>query len=164
MTQLVDAHVRLEVEDFLYREAELLDRWDLDGWLELFTPEGDYLIPPLDGAEGDPGIALHLVADDPVRLHSRVHQLLARSAWAENPKSRTRRLVTNVRAVERDGGPVHVRANFVVHRFTQHAHDSYVGEYDHELVRTLAGLRFARRTARLDHTTLRPHGKVSVII
>ena len=31
---------RLEVEDFLYREAALLDDWKLKEWLALFAPEG----------------------------------------------------------------------------------------------------------------------------
>jgi hypothetical protein len=29
-------HLRAEIEEFLYMEAELLDEWRLDEWLELF--------------------------------------------------------------------------------------------------------------------------------
>lgn len=30
---------RAEVEDFLYAEAELLDAWELDDWLALYTAD-----------------------------------------------------------------------------------------------------------------------------
>jgi len=36
---------RLAVEDFLYREAALLDDWRLDDWLELFTEDCRYAVP-----------------------------------------------------------------------------------------------------------------------
>ena len=42
--------LRLEVEDFLYREAALLDEWNLKEWLKLFAPEARYEIAPT----GDP--------------------------------------------------------------------------------------------------------------
>ena len=33
------------VEDFLYKEAALLDEWRLDEWLTLFEPGATYDIP-----------------------------------------------------------------------------------------------------------------------
>ena len=42
--------LRLEVEDFLYREAALLDEWNLKEWIKLFAPETRYEIAPT----GDP--------------------------------------------------------------------------------------------------------------
>ena len=40
--------LRAAVEDFLFHEADLLDTWRLDSWLELFTEECSYLIPATD--------------------------------------------------------------------------------------------------------------------
>ncbi len=88
---------RSEVEDLFYQEAALLDEWRLEDWLELLTDDAIYQIPPTDVPEGDSRNTLFIVADDAVRIRSRVKQLLGRFAWAENPHSRTRRLISNVR-------------------------------------------------------------------
>ena len=36
---------RTEAEDFLYHEADLLDRREFDQWLTLFTEDGIYWLP-----------------------------------------------------------------------------------------------------------------------
>ena len=36
---------RVQVEDFLYLEAELLDDWALDEWLNLYTADARYVVP-----------------------------------------------------------------------------------------------------------------------
>ena len=96
------AALRGEVEAFLYDEAELLDTWRLDAWAELFTEDAIYRIPALDNPSRDPDNSLFLVNDDLPRLQSRVRQLLGDTAWAENPRSMTRRLITNVRVTAAD--------------------------------------------------------------
>src|SRR5229473_3405494 len=86
-----------EIEQFLIDEAALLDEWRLDEWLALMAPDSRYLVPPLDAPDADHRDTLFLIADDRRSLASRVRQLLSGTTWAENPRSRTRRLVTNVR-------------------------------------------------------------------
>ena len=44
---------RAEVEDFLYREAALLDDWKLDEWEALLTDDAAYYVPPNDQPDGD---------------------------------------------------------------------------------------------------------------
>lgn len=154
-----------EVERFLVEEAALLDEWRLEEWLRLVREDGRYLIPALDSPSADPRRSLFLVSDNFVTLKSRVAQLLGRSAWAENPRSRTRRLVTNVRVLEERDDELLVTANFAVWRFQFEATDCYVGRYLHRLVTDEAhGFRFVERKAILDHEVLRPHGKVSFIL
>ena len=43
--------VLTEVEQLLYREAELLDAWMLDDWLKLLTDSASYYVPPTDKPE-----------------------------------------------------------------------------------------------------------------
>src|SRR5947208_17133274 len=50
-----------------------------------------------DALDADHRDTLFLIADDRRSLASRVRQLLSGTTWAENPRPRTRRLVTNVR-------------------------------------------------------------------
>jgi p-cumate 2,3-dioxygenase beta subunit len=94
---------RQEVEDLLYREAALLDEWRLEEWLEMLTDDAVYQVPSTDAPEGDARNTLYIIADDAQRIRSRVKQLLGKSAWAENPHSRTRRMITNVRVPGADG-------------------------------------------------------------
>src|SRR5258705_7170378 len=126
---------RQEVEELLYGEAALLDEWRLEEWLELLTEDAVYQVPPTDVPEGDSRNTLFIIADDAVRIRSRVKQLLGKSAWAENPHSRTRRLITNVRIPGADGDGILVTANFAVHRMRYEMVDTYVGRYDYKLAR-----------------------------
>src|ERR1700722_20259310 len=107
---------RQEVEDLFYREAALLDEWRLEEWLDLLTEDAIYQIPPTDVPEGDSRNTLFIIADDALRIRSRVKQLLGKAAWAENPHSRTRRMISNVRVVAAEGENILVTANFAVFR------------------------------------------------
>ena len=104
---------------------------------------------------------MFLIADDRRTLASSVRQLLSGTTWAENPRSRTRRLITNVRLLAADGDEARATANFAVWRFQ---HERADGRYLHVLVRTASGLLFRERRAVLDLETLRPHGKLSFIL
>ncbi|WP_235532668.1 aromatic-ring-hydroxylating dioxygenase subunit beta [Nocardioides sp. Root140] len=154
-----------EVEQFLYREADLLDTWRLPEWLELFLPEGVYLVPATDKPDGDPGRDLFMVQDDRFLLEQRLNSLMKRSAHAEYPHSRTRRMVTNVRATDLGDGTLDIRANFTVQRIRNGVLDTYVGHYEHVVVRDDdKGFLFRTRRCVLDLDALRPHGKVSIIL
>ena len=155
---------RQEVEDLFYKEAALLDEWRLEEWLELLTADAVYQIPPTDTPEGDARNTLFLIADDALRIRSRVKQLLGKSAWAENPPSRTRRLITNVRVLGADGEKIIVTANFAVHRMRYEAVDTYIGHYNYTLVREGSELKIKERRPILDNEALRPHGKISFIL
>ena len=158
------AITRQAIEDFLYAEAALLDEWRLDEWLELLTEDATYEVPSTDTPDGDPTQTLSLIADDKTRIRSRVAQLLGKSAWAENPPSRTRRMISNVRIRQVEGEVMHVTANFVVYRLRFEQMDTYVGRYEYTLVQRDGRLKIRARKAILDLEALRPHGKVSFIL
>lgn len=155
---------RPEVEDLFYKEAFLLDNWQLQEWLELLTDDATYQVPPTDAPQGDPRSTLFLIADDASRIRSRVKQLLGKSAWAENPHSRTRRIISNVRILGSDGDAILVSANFAVYRMRYEAVDTYVGHYEYTLIRVGNDLRIRERRAILDNEALRPQGKISFIL
>jgi p-cumate 2,3-dioxygenase beta subunit len=154
---------RLEVEEFLVEEAALLDAWQLDDWLELFAPDGRLVVPSTDRPQGNPAEELVLVDDDYLRLTWRVNRLKSRHAHREFPWSRTRRQITNVRVLADDGETVRATCSVVVHRFRHGERDSFVGRYEHTLVRTDAGLRIRLRRAELDLERLSPNGAISMI-
>jgi p-cumate 2,3-dioxygenase subunit beta len=154
---------RAEVEDFLYQEAALLDAWRLDEWLALFTEDATYRVPSNDAPQSDPKSALFTIADDIRRIRARVARLKDPHAHAESPRSRTRRLISNVRIVERS--PLVVEANFVVYRFR--ANDDvreYVGRYRYTLEPGAGQLKIKAREAILDAMELASLGTVSFIL
>jgi p-cumate 2,3-dioxygenase beta subunit len=159
-----DLPSRQEVEDLLYKEAALLDEWRLDEWLDLLTADATYEIPPTDVPEGDSRNTLFIIADDAVRIRSRVKQLLGKSAWSENPRSRTRRMISNVRVVAAEGETIFVTANFAVHRMRYESVDTYIGHYNYKLIRDGELLKIRERRVILDNEALRPHGKISFIL
>jgi p-cumate 2,3-dioxygenase beta subunit len=156
---------RAEVEDFLYAEAALLDDWRLDEWLALLTDDATYHVPSNDRPESDPRGALFTIADDMARIRARVKRLKDVNAHAESPRSRTRRMIHNVRILDAADGKVHAAANFIVYRFRRGSPlREYVGHYRYTLVPTANGLRIASRRAVLDSTELGTLGAVSFIL
>ncbi len=163
-TSTVREITRAEIEEFLYEEAALLDAWRLREWFTLLTDDATYEIPSTDTPDGDSRTSLFIIADNIERIRSRVNQLLGKAAWAENPPSRTRRLISNVRILTADGETIRVTANFVVYRMRVGHVDTYVGRYEYTLVRRDGAFRIQRRRAILDLEALRPHGKISIIL
>lgn len=156
---------RGEVEDFLYEEAAILDAWDYDGWFALFEEGARYEIPTTDYR----GWSLHaggsFVDDDYDLIRARVKRLKSRKAHAENPHSRTHRLISNVQVhAGEEEGTLQVRAAFVVHRARDGHFDQYVGRYEHVVVPTDEGLRFRRRRTLLGHEALPVGARLSFIL
>src|SRR5712691_9339208 len=124
---LIQDVTRTTIEDFLYEEAALLDEWRLQEWLDLLTEDATYEVPSTDTPDGDSRTSLFIIADNIERIRSRVNQLLGKAAWAENPPSRTRRLISNVRILTADGDTIRATANFIVYRMRVDQVDTYVG-------------------------------------
>lgn len=103
---------RSEAEDFLYEEARLLDDGQLEDWLALFAEDGVYWLP-IDSDAG-PLDHLSLIYDDAHRLKERVYRLTQTVFPSQNPPSRTRHLVTNVRVGEVAGDEVIVYSSQLI--------------------------------------------------
>ena len=156
---------RAEVEDFLYREAALLDGWKLEEWLGLLTEDARYLVPPNDHPDAAPEGTLFILADDIVRIRERIKRLMSPECHAEYPHSRTRRMISNVRIVSKDGDRIAVAANFVCYRFRRFERlREYVGSYLYVLKREGRELRIVERRVVIDAHELGSLGSVSFIL
>jgi p-cumate 2,3-dioxygenase subunit beta len=163
----LDANIllRLRVEDLLWREADLLDQWQLDEWLTLFTADAHYHVPPsdVDGDTADPDTSLFYIMDDRNRMNERVIRLNKIGAHSEWPRSKVRHLVSNIR-VSRTADMIHARSSFAVWRSKDITSDVFVGHYLHEIVEEGEGLMIAKKTCVLDMEALRPHARISIIL
>lgn len=162
--QRIDPSLRLEIEDFLYEEAAILDEWRLDDWAALFTEDARYVVPTTDLLEGDPKENVVFIDDDIVRIRARVVRLKSRHAHREYPSSRTRRLITNVRVMAATGNEIEATASFLVYRLRMGQVDPYMGRYLYRFRRVDGELRICYRRAELDLEALHNHGAVSIII
>jgi p-cumate 2,3-dioxygenase beta subunit len=162
----MSAHdLKARVEDFLYAEAELLDAWQLAEWLALFADDAVYQVPATDlGDDAQPDDNLFYIADDHVRLRERVTRLLKRGAHAEQPRSKTRHLVTNIRVAALPEGELGVRAAFVVYRAKGGVLDAFVGHSRYTLVPHGDTFRIREKRCALDMDGLRPQGRISILL
>ncbi|WP_214368735.1 aromatic-ring-hydroxylating dioxygenase subunit beta [Pseudonocardia sp. H11422] len=155
---------REQVEDFLFREAELLDDWDLDEWVALFTDDGRYLVPCPDHPGGNPARDLVLIDDNMLRLRSRVERLNSRKAHREYPHSKTSHQISNVRLRPAEGDELPVNAEFAVWRFRGDRNNCYVGRYRYRLRLVDGRLRIRYKHAVLANTSLRQVSDVAIIL
>ena len=157
--------LRHRVETFLFHEADLLDRWQLYAWLDLFAEEASYLVPPTDmvGDDADPETSLFYVFDDRPRIRERVVRLEKKGAHSEFPRSKTRHLVSNVLAERKDDG-IHATASFAVWRSKDGNTDAFIGHYLYRLIEEAGVLRIAEKKCVLDLDALRPHARISIIL
>ena len=153
-----------EVEQFLYLEARLLDDWNLDAWLDLYTPDARYVVPTTDLPEGDLASDLVFIDDDYRRMAGRVARLKSRHAHREYPWSRTRRFIGNVMVTGANGDEIEATASVAVWRFRAGESAPYVGRYDVRLRRVDGQLRLSYKRAILDQEELSDHGALSIIL
>ena len=156
---------RADVEDFLYLEASKLDNWQLDDWLTLFEEGASYWVPPA-GATDDvtPDTTLFYVADDWFRLTERVKRLGKKTAHVEFPKSKCRRLVTNVRLLDGDDSNFSATSNFVTYRTKAGDTETYLGHHNYRLTVASGQIRIKQKMSFLDIDNINAQGKVSIII
>ena len=160
-----DLTTRAQVEDFLYHEAALLDEWRLDAWQELLTDDACYYVPSNDQPQSDHRHALFLIADDRERIRQRIIRVQDPNCHAEYPKSRTRRMIANVRILDVEGDLITVAANFVCYRFRRYERvREYVGAYRYLLRRVGDGFRIKERRVLIDAHELGSLGSVSFIL
>ena len=161
--------VRHEVQDFLCREAELLDERRYEEWLDLFTEDAHYFMPmrrnvPHDEPEREftrAGADVNWFDEGKDTLTRRVKQIRTGVHWAEEPPSRICHMVSNVQVlrVSPSGSvtpsEVTARCRFLVYRNRVETEtDILVGKREDLLRRVDATLKIARRKIVLDQSVL----------
>jgi 3-phenylpropionate/cinnamic acid dioxygenase small subunit len=144
MPAAVDIELSSEIEQFLYREAWLLDHGRLDEWLGLFTDDATYWIP-LQANQIDPLTTSSIVYDDRRLLEVRVRQFQHPRAHARVPAPRTVHQVGNVRVVEAGAHDVRVGSTLVVVEYRRERQRVWGALVEHRLRRSADGFRIAAK-------------------
>jgi 3-phenylpropionate/cinnamic acid dioxygenase small subunit len=104
--------LRERVEEFLFYEAKLIDEHLYEEWLGLWTEDGLYWVP-CNTDDADPARQAMIIYDNRARLGERIYRLTSGAAWAQQPRSRTRRLMSNVEVRQNEGGYL-VESNCII--------------------------------------------------
>lgn len=128
---MLDYHA---AQQFLYREARLMDTHAYDDWLAMWARDAHYWIPC---NEDDVDVRRHvsLVNEDRIGLENRIRRLKSGAHYAQDPKSRLSRVVSNVEleTASPDALVVHSTFNISAHR--KGHFDTVAGRVTHRLVR-----------------------------
>jgi len=146
---MTDLQTRAQIEQLLYRQAELLDRKQWQSYIDLFTDDGHYWMPASPEqttGEGMPSIFY----EDKNLMTVRMRRVQHPDAWSQKPMWGTNHVVGNV-VLESDdiaSGEIVVRSRFHMMEFRRDTARHFAGSYVHRLVRTADGLRI--RLQRVD--------------
>ena len=139
-----------DVEQFLYRQAGLLDGKDWQGWIDLFAADGIYWMPP-DASyktwDGQPAI----FAEDKNLMTVRMGRVLHPDAWSQRPLWGTNHVVSNVMIRKlAKSGDVEVTSRFHMLEMRRDDIRHFAGSYFHKLRKTKRG--YAIQLQRVDMT------------
>ena len=146
---------------FLVEEAALLDAADYAGWLELLCEDIRYVMPvrvtTARGAGFDALADMGHFDENLYALRKRVQRLATDHAWTEDPPSRTRHFVSNIRTFRHGEAELRVESSLLLFRSrgdTRPPDLLSAGRAD-ILRETGDGYRLARREIVVDESVLR---------
>jgi len=157
---MVSGDLQRDVEQFYYREAELLDARRLYEWLDLFTDDCNYSVgsrlQSASGAVENPAEArvIYHARDDKQFLVLRVKRLDTGFAHVEEPPSFTRRIVGNVQIENEKDSKCVASANIMVVQFRESTATIYAGRRSDELRKIDGAWRILSRNVILDYVNL----------
>ena len=156
---MISVELQHEVEQFLYREARLLDDGRFREWLALFADDATYWMPSRETREDGTGLAkegeMPLFEDDKAFLLARIERIESGFAHAETPPSRTRHFVNNVEVLEKGEDEMIVRSNIILFQSRlERTENFFVGNREDRLRKTGGQWRIVRRKVTLDQTLL----------
>ena len=169
---LTELGLRNELEQFYIEEAASLDEKRFHDWLDFFSDDAHYWMPirrtrtvdQLD-QEFTKRDEMAYFDDDKAMLEMRVRKLDTGYSWSEDPPSRTRHLITNVRVIEEretktkgvdaPQNEYTVETNFILYRTRLNSEeDMWVGLRRDQLRRDGDSFKIADRTILLDQTVI----------
>lgn len=123
---------RQEVENFLFKEARLLDQGQFNDWLELFTDDTIYWAP-CNRYDIDPSQEVSLIYDDKGRMGDRVWRLQSGLAYSQEPASKISHLISNIEIGSATAEEVVVHSSFAIFEMRKGTQRTYAGRMEHHL-------------------------------
>ena len=138
-----------EVEQFLYRQSELLDTKQWQAWIDLFADDGVYWMPADPAHKHWDGVP-SIFAEDKNLMAVRMKRVLHPDAWSQRPLWGTNHVVSNIIIESYDSDEVMVRSRFHMMELRRDDVRHFAGAYRHHLKKTADGYRI--KLQRVDMT------------
>jgi len=138
----------VNVAEFLFHEARLLDTGRLEEWLALFTNDATYWVP-LERDQKDPYETSSIIHDDRTLLELRVKQARHPRAHARLPLARTVHQVGNVMVLSDEGSELEVASTLQLVEWRQEKQRVWGALVEHRLRRANGSFRIARKRVDL---------------
>jgi 3-phenylpropionate/cinnamic acid dioxygenase small subunit len=148
MDMTADLEILRNVEQFLFLEADCLDRHAYDEWLDLWDDDPLYWVPCNDD-DTDPGERISLIYERRQQIEQRIRRLAGKHAHAQDPKSRLMRVVSNVRIHESTEAQVLAASAFVLGEIRRDRQVVWFGRNLHTLTRHGDGFRMKQKKVLL---------------
>mgnify|MGYP006145356199 CR=1 FL=1 len=150
MTEMskIDSRALLaQVTEFLWAEADLLDRKDYDVWLDLWQGTGFYTLPI--GDTEDFANALNLCHDDATMRRDRIVRFQQGFSISSAPPAQTVRTVSRIVIEKVEGDVITVRSaeHVVEDKFGRQR--LWAANMTHTLIATDGGFRIRNKVVRL---------------
>ncbi len=172
----ISHELRHEIEQFLYAEARILDDQEFHTWLELFTDDVHYWMPTRTNYYRKDSKAIAVLNraalaeqqemgrenevaffdENKQTLGMRVARLDTGMAWAEDPPSRTRHIITNIEVQEGEKpDELKVYSNYLLYRNRLGTEqDFYIGARQDVLRKAGDSWKISYRKVILDQNVL----------
>jgi len=138
-----------EVEQFLYRQSELLDTKHWQAWIDLFADDGVYWMPADPAHKHWDGVP-SIFAEDRNLMNVRMKRVLHPDAWSQRPLWGTNHVVSNVVLEKTSPDEIIVRSRFHMMELRRDDVRHFAGAYRHHLKKTAEGYRI--KLQRVDMT------------
>jgi benzoate/toluate 1,2-dioxygenase beta subunit len=138
----------MNVEQFLFHEARLLDTGQLEAWLELFTDDATYWLP-LERDQKDPIETSSIIHDDRTLLELRVKQARHPRAHARLPLARTVHQVGNVMVLAEKDSETRVASTLQLVEFRAERQRVWAALVEHRLRRAGGSFKIAHKRVDL---------------
>ena len=138
-----------QVEQFLYRQSELLDTRQWQAWIDLFADDGVYWMPADPAHKHWDGVPA-IFAEDRNLMNVRMKRVLHPDAWSQRPLWGTNHVVSNVVIEENSPDEIVARSRFHMLELRRDDVRHFAGAYRHHLKKTAEGYRI--KLQRVDMT------------
>ncbi len=122
-----------KIETFLYDEATLLDKADLDTWITLYADDGSYWMPATPDQES-PDTHISLMYDDRLLMEIRRRNFGHHLAASMEHDVRASHIISNIRVTEASETELTVTSNFQAVLFYREKQTLFAGRYTHVLI------------------------------
>lgn len=137
-----------EVTAFIWQEGDMLDHGEFDSWLNLWLPNGTYIIP-IDPLQEDFENSLNYAYDDHHMRKLRVQRLISGESISTSPQPRTVRSLSRFRVLAEDAQQVTVRCAQELREFRKDSLKHYSADIIYTLVRDSDSFKIQRKLIRL---------------